>query len=320
MRWSTRRAALVDSIAALDADIVCLQEVEHFEGFWRPALRTLGYRGVYKQRGMGSKPDGCATFFRESRFKLVEHRGINFDRFRSGAVGAGQIAEASCRRRTGCSDPGFPTHNVALLTLLTPVLADGLDGTPPPRLVVANVHLFWDPGYEDLKLAQACAAVAAADQLALESSGGIAGGAAAVILAGDFNAMPESIVYEHLAREARFTSAYAAVGAAPATGPASLASPARYSPLDAAIAAAAEPPFTNFRDCFRGALDYIFLRDAAGDGPLLRTTAALGMIGEGEAAAEGGGLPSSRHPSDHLPIAADILLLPAPPRPMVAAP
>ena len=32
------------------------------------------------------------------------------------------------------------------------------------------------------------------------------------------------------------------------------------------------------------------------------------MMGEEEAAAEGGGLPSSRHPSDHLPLAADLSL------------
>ena len=62
---------------------------------------------------------------------------------------------------------------------------------------------------------------------------------------------------------------------------------------------------------FRGAIDYIFLRDGAGEGPSLRASAALEMIGEAEAAAEGGGLPSSRHPSDHLPLATDIVLTPA---------
>jgi CCR4-NOT transcription complex subunit 6 len=295
LRWADRRTALIETITALDADLLCLQEVEHFEGFWRPALRALGYRGVYKQRGGGAKADGCATFFREDRFELITHRGLDFDRL--------------CRRGPDRGGPPFPTHNAALLTLLAPArrTADPRASAappPPPWLVVANVHLFWDPGYEDLKLAQARAAVAAAEALALEAIGsgsdaggvgfggggggggsGCSGRPAAILLAGDFNAMPESVAYEHLTGPARFTSAYASV-------------------------AAAEPSFTNFRDSFRGAIDYFFIRDAASAGPRLRAAAVLGMIGPEAAAAEGGGLPASRHPSDHLPLAVDLVLLP----------
>ena len=313
--WSARRTALLESIEALGADILCLQEVEHFEGFWRPALRALGYRGVYKQRGGGCKPDGCATFYRESRFILVEDRGLDFDR----------IPDCRCCKDRGT--PGFATHNVALLTLLALKCMSG-DLDSAPRLAIANVHLFWDPSYEDLKLAQARAAVEATEHLSMETKGC---GPAAIVLAGDFNSMPDSDVYALLADKARFTSAYAAVSLASAC-PFPAASTLMPDGLSAtglaaaaaAAAAAAEPAFTNFRDCFRGTIDYIFLRDGGRGGPYLRATAALGMIGEAEAAAEGGGLPSSRHPSDHLPLAVDILLLsaspPSPPeRPVEAA-
>jgi CCR4-NOT transcription complex subunit 6 len=319
--WAARRNALLENIEALNADIVCLQEVEHFEGFWRPALRALGYRGVYKQRGAGSKPDGCATFYREARFALIEHRSIDFDHVSGCRLGADRVG------------PGFATQNVALLTLLAPLfLSSGLNAVS--RLAVANVHLFWDPGYEDLKLAQARAAVEAAEQLATDAEGSCHV-PAAIILAGDFNAMPQSDVYAYLAGEARFTSAYAAVAlssSSTATATTALAEGpygSGYAPetsgsaASVSASAAAEPAFTNFRDCFRGAIDYVFLRDAAYGGPRLRATAALGMMGEEEAAAEGGGLPSSRHPSDHLPLAADLSLLPAseppPERPAGAA-
>ena len=68
-----------------------------------------------------------------------------------------------------------------------------------------------------------------------------------------------------------------------------------------------EPPFTNYRDIFRGCIDYIFFRNAAAACAQMRLEVkqTLGMISEADASREGGGLPSSRHPSDHLPIAAD---------------
>ncbi len=64
-----------------------------------------------------------------------------------------------------------------------------------------------------------------------------------------------------------------------------------------------EPAFTNYRDIFHGAIDYVFYR-----GTGIEARACLGMIGEAEARREGGGLPNSHHPSDHLPIAVNLLL------------
>jgi endonuclease/exonuclease/phosphatase family metal-dependent hydrolase len=64
-----------------------------------------------------------------------------------------------------------------------------------------------------------------------------------------------------------------------------------------------EPAFTNYRDIFHGAIDYVFYRGSG-----IEARACLGMIGEAEARREGGGLPNSHHPSDHLPIAVNLLL------------
>ena len=61
-----RRPALVRHIVALGTDVVCLQEVED-ETFAavQQALQPLGYTGHFARKG-GGKPDGCATFVRQS--------------------------------------------------------------------------------------------------------------------------------------------------------------------------------------------------------------------------------------------------------------
>lgn len=37
----------------------------------------LGYQSVYKKR-TGGKPDGCATFFKTSKFRLLESRPVEY--------------------------------------------------------------------------------------------------------------------------------------------------------------------------------------------------------------------------------------------------
>ena len=102
-----RVPALVRHAAALDVDILCLQEVE------APvfaALRELltGYIATHVLKGR-NRPDGCATFFRSSLFSLVEERRVVF------TDGSGHIG---------------------LLSIL---------GQEGKRLAIFNTHLKWDP-------------------------------------------------------------------------------------------------------------------------------------------------------------------------------
>ena len=62
LRPEKRRPALLAGLRALDADILCLQEVE--EDFFREIASTLDdYQCRYLKKA-GGKPDGCATCFR----------------------------------------------------------------------------------------------------------------------------------------------------------------------------------------------------------------------------------------------------------------
>jgi nocturnin len=83
--WRTRRFRMLEEIARHDADVICLQEVDHFR-FLRKSLSALGYAGhffpkpdspcLYLPENAG--PDGCAIFYRKDKFDLqkVETRVI----------------------------------------------------------------------------------------------------------------------------------------------------------------------------------------------------------------------------------------------------
>lgn len=55
LKWSERRAALIEVIDELDADILCLQEVEDYDKFWKKELSSRGYSGMYKKRNSDRK-------------------------------------------------------------------------------------------------------------------------------------------------------------------------------------------------------------------------------------------------------------------------
>nr|PIM05199.1 endonuclease/exonuclease/phosphatase family protein [Toxoplasma gondii COUG] len=93
LAWPYRRQRILEEILAHNPDVVCLQEVqsEHFEDFFLPELARYGYNGTYKQKtmevftsGSGKKSggkftmDGCATFYRKSKFTIVDQCGLEF--------------------------------------------------------------------------------------------------------------------------------------------------------------------------------------------------------------------------------------------------
>ena len=100
LKWEVRSRALMEVIRELDADILCLQEVDKYERFWVQELGHLGYTGCYKRRNTDSKNDGCATFFKSDKFAKVSVDSIEFD----------ELPDSGGRR------PDFATHNVALVS------------------------------------------------------------------------------------------------------------------------------------------------------------------------------------------------------------
>jgi len=87
-RWP----ALARRIAGLQADVVCLQEVEPacFAAL-SEGLDRVGLIGVYAQKGQG-RPDGCATFHRPVTLQLMEQRTLHYRDARDGEADSGHIA------------------------------------------------------------------------------------------------------------------------------------------------------------------------------------------------------------------------------------
>ena len=43
------------------------------------SISSIGYTGLFKRR-TGSKSDGCAVFYREDKLKLLEWKGLEYQR------------------------------------------------------------------------------------------------------------------------------------------------------------------------------------------------------------------------------------------------
>merc|ERR1719161_1381239 len=92
LSWSWRKHLILKELKSMTADIITLQEVQKdaFDDWFRPQLAEVGYEGVYQQkkrepvfhRGKYTA-EGCATFFKTSRFKRVEKHVVEFDKIAS---------------------------------------------------------------------------------------------------------------------------------------------------------------------------------------------------------------------------------------------
>jgi CCR4-NOT transcription complex subunit 6 len=67
---------LLKELKDASSDVLCLQEVQadHYESQLKGLLSEAGFDGLYKQKtreamGMAGKVDGCAVFWRRSKFR-----------------------------------------------------------------------------------------------------------------------------------------------------------------------------------------------------------------------------------------------------------
>jgi mRNA deadenylase 3'-5' endonuclease subunit Ccr4 len=160
-----RVPALVQQVSKLEADILCLQEVEP-ETF--VALRTfLGERGyeAHYARKLAGRPEGCAILFRREAFEAHSVRSMAY------ADGAGM------------ADSGY----IALVARLSS--RSGVLG-------LINTHLVWDPP-DTAREAQR--GLRQAQQLVSEYEN-VSAQARGWIIAGDVNAEPGSEIVSVITR------------------------------------------------------------------------------------------------------------------------
>ena len=83
LNWEYRFHNIMREIMDAAPDVLCLQEIQadHYETHVYGAMSDAGYEGVFKQKtrqsmGLAGKVDGCALFWRRSKFHLVESYSI----------------------------------------------------------------------------------------------------------------------------------------------------------------------------------------------------------------------------------------------------
>ncbi|KAL0956648.1 hypothetical protein HGRIS_002780 [Hohenbuehelia grisea] len=347
LAWDYRRELILTEITNYDADFLCLQEVEiaQYEDYFLKHLEERDYEGVYwpksRHRTMSEadrrQVDGCAIFYKASKYQLVEKHLVEFSSV--------AMQRTDFKKTEDMFNRVLGKDHIAVVCLLE----DRRSGT---RVIVANMHIHWDPAYSDVKLVQvallmdevekiannfarypprppqtpaSARAVAASpngDTSRPESAAPDApeqqpappprpspvysdGAKIPLIVCGDFNSEPGSGVYEFLSS-----------GTLPANHSDFMNhSYGRYTTeglrhrmqLKSAYAtpgSGGESMLTNYTPSFQGMLDYVWYGSAN-----LSLTAVLGEVDRGYLE-KVVGFPNAHFPSDHVCIVSEFRVKP----------
>jgi CCR4-NOT transcription complex subunit 6 len=309
LAWDNRRESLIQEIKSLNADIICLQEIEggQHEDFFTQHLRPT-YESVLWQKSraktMENKErrsvDGCATFFRSSIFKLVKHQIIEFNEM--------AIQRSDFKKSDEIFQRFMTKDNVAGVALLQHLPT----GMP---LIVANTHIHWDPEYKDVKLVQVGMLMEALENLTTQwlkefpMPANVAGRYTSasqmpVVAVGDFNSEPTSGVAEFMVkgilRPDHLDFNQQTYGSFCDDG---LKHPFQ---MRSAYADITDMQYTNFTPKFKGIIDYIWYNQTA-----LTCRASLGGV-DPEYLARSVGFPDANFPSDHISLASVLCFRNAP--------
>ena len=274
MKSKTRRDAIRTYIERLNADVLALQEVDGYEddeentksgGGWKTWLRSRGYDSTYVRRTNASnaKKDGSCVAWRRDVFEEIERREIAYNDI------AHEMYPSTSEPADGDADEDAATVEarsrylrdcVGNLTLLRRTATD-------EEIVFASTHLYWDPAFADVKLAQAKRLIDECRRFRADREATNGAKKVRVVVGGDFNSVETSDVYREM--NAAFPS----------------------------VSANAEPAHTNVTPDFTATIDYIFV----GDG--VRVVSVRAQPSRDEL---GEGLPNADHPSDHLPVVAEL--------------
>jgi len=229
-------------------DIICLQEVDDsLREVIVESLTMLGYSFVYAPRGgipstssdvprgrdipsisvqIDKRSDGCATFFSKSKWKCVDYSVVNFDDLAederpplhehtsskpdaSTPMVDSKSSQKKSKKKKQTALSGiiasYKRRNAALLLELEQIQSP----SKARRVVVANAHLYWHPGYEYVKLSQAHYLLHKVKQFVAKSvqenklrqdEYEVKDEEPTVIVCGDMNSKPNSVVHTYFTK------------------------------------------------------------------------------------------------------------------------
>jgi CCR4-NOT transcription complex subunit 6 len=149
LKWEYRRDAIFQEIALRDADFLTLQEIstEAFKEDFMPVLAQKDYKGVHypksRAKTMNEKEaqavDGCATFYKGSKFILLDKQLIEFATI--------AINRPDMKGKADVFNRIMPRDNIGVICLFE-------SRHTGARIIVVNLHLTWDAQLSDVKLVQ----------------------------------------------------------------------------------------------------------------------------------------------------------------------
>ena len=291
LNWEYRRNVLQQEILNFGTDIICMQEVETrtYQEFWAPLLSERGYKGLFfpktRSKTMGDveskKVDGCATFYKTSKFTLLQKQNFEYN---SVCMGSEKY-----KKTKDLFNRFMNKDNIALITFLQHT-ATG------EKIVLANTHLHWDPEFNDVKTLQVGILLEELQGLVKKFhhiSSNEEMKQQLLLICGDFNSVKESAVYQlflsgsvskHEDFEGRDYGKFTDEGF-------------RHNfKLKSAYSHIGELPFTNFSPGFTDVIDYLWYSTSS-----LQVKGLLGKVDE-EYALHLIGIPDAHLPSDHIPL------------------
>ncbi|OWF49841.1 uncharacterized protein LOC110451168 isoform X1 [Mizuhopecten yessoensis] len=318
LNWEYRKKGIMEEIKHCAADIICLQEVEtdQFYNFFLPELKRDGYDGIFSAKSRARTMteserkyvDGCAIFYRTSKFSLLKEHLVEFN----------QVAMANAEGSDDMLNRVMTKDNIGLAAMLETKEGVFENGAPPENLIrqqimVATAHIHWDPEFCDVKLIQTMMLMWELKHVIEESIRSFRPGSSTpdinsipLILCGDLNSLPDSGVLEFLnsGKVSRNHIDFKERGYDDCLQRINVSTEKDFLLHDFRLGRAYDNdimPFTNYTFDFKGIIDYIFYsRDHLN---------LLGLLGPLDAdwfqQNKVVGCPHPHVPSDHFPLLAE---------------
>ncbi|KRZ14101.1 CCR4-NOT transcription complex subunit 6 [Trichinella zimbabwensis] len=320
LNWDYRRRMILSEIRSYEPDVVAFQEVEteQFYSFFVPELKRFGYAGIFSPKSRAKTMtederkfvDGCAIFWKSSKFELEKKHLIEFT----------QLAIANANGCQQMLNRVMTRDNIALAAVLQPttcVLRNSSSHWHTKNncipLIVCTAHIHWDPEFCDVKLVQTMMLVQELGYLvdSVARHRHLTTDQIPLLVCGDLNSVPASGVYEFLAtgkiacdhpdfKDFRGTTCLQKLSSTKDTN-----NYAHQMKLETAYDSSMIS-FTNFTLDFKGIIDYVFSTPSS----LLR----LGVLGAVDITwileSKYMGCPNPSIPSDHIPLLVQYAIIP----------
>ncbi|EJW01938.1 hypothetical protein EDEG_03595 [Edhazardia aedis USNM 41457] len=192
--WEYRKTKILEEAYKYKFDILCIQEMEThaFHNFFDHNFRKeLNYNSTFCAKSRYNsmdyyrqqRVDGCATFWNYKKFRHIQNFIVEY-KYQVNELEKGRFNRVSYKRI-------IDKDNIAIITVLQ--LIDLTFVLKNRYVIVVNTHLTWNPEDKDVKLMQCL--------ILMEHLKNIVNNypEAGVFIAGDFNSLHNSGVYEILA-------------------------------------------------------------------------------------------------------------------------